>query len=362
MRPLTVDRDDRPAAPPRRQKSSPAAGGFLKGLFSKSGKKGKRKSNSRPKSEPRFAALSASALTALGNVSIRLGDRIGNAGNAVRKAKGRKARSTNRRPPAPGWRKPALICGGVLAAALLIAGISNFIIRENVIQASSDWIDAQQQALASALGLTVQEISVVGRNRTAAKDILRALDVKRGESLLAVDPEEARERLETLGWIEEASVMRRFPDELYIEIKERRPFARWQLDGRTGVIDRTGAVVSETEEAEFSYLPKVVGAGANTHAAELFDMLAQTPELFTRLQNAVRIRDRRWNLEFANKVTVLLPEKGTLQAWKELNRIQKKRDILDKGIVAIDLRASDRMYVRLTPETAKLRRTEGDET
>ncbi|TNE40845.1 MAG: FtsQ-type POTRA domain-containing protein [Alphaproteobacteria bacterium] len=359
MRPLTVDREDRVNGPARRRKTPSKSGGLFKGLFS--GPKKKSKSKAPSKSEPRFAAISASAFNAIGNISLRLGDRIGGTGKPKKSAT-RNTKSTARRRPAPSWRKPAIICLSVLAIAAVVAGVSNFVARTHLVQASSDWIDAQQQALASALGLTVQEISVVGRNRTAAKDILRALDVKRGESLLNVDPEAARERLETLGWIEQASVMRRFPDELYIEITERRPFARWQLDGRTGVIDRSGAVVSETEEAEFSYLPKVVGPGANVHAAELFDMLSQTPELFTRLQNAVRVRDRRWNLEFVNKVTVLLPEKGTLRAWKELNRVQQKRDILDKGIVAIDLRASDRMYVRLTPETAKLRRTEGNET
>ncbi|MEX0583965.1 MAG: cell division protein FtsQ/DivIB, partial [Sneathiella sp.] len=162
-------------------------------------------------------------------------------------------------------------------------------------------------------------------------------------------------------WIETASVMRRYPDEILIEITERRPYARWQIDGKTGVIDRTGVVVSEKDDEAFRYLPRVVGPGANAHAAELFDMLAQTPELFTRLANAVRIRDRRWNLEFENGVMVLLPEKGALQAWKQLYQIQNEQKILDKDVVAIDLRASDRTYVRLKEDSAKLRRLAGND-
>jgi cell division protein FtsQ len=273
-----------------------------------------------------------------------------------------KGKKTSRRKPAPGWRKPALIGGGVIIAAIIVGGVSNFMSEQKVIDQISHWIDDQQQALASGLGLTVQEISVVGRERTAAEDILRALDVERGESILAVDPNEARKRLETLGWIESASIMRLFPDELFIEIKERRPFARWQFHGQTGVIDRSGALVSKNEADKFNHLPKVVGDGANEHAAELFDMLSQTPKLFTRLKNAIRIRDRRWNLEFDDKVTVMLPESGAGKAWKQLDRMQQEKQVLNQELVAIDLRATDRMYVRLKPKDAALRREDGNET
>ncbi|MCF8468378.1 MAG: FtsQ-type POTRA domain-containing protein [Sneathiella sp.] len=345
MRPLTIDKEDR-VIPPVRSKKSSAKGMRRGGAL--------KKKASRQKAEPRFS--SRETLSRIGGLTVQFTDRVSAS------FKSDKPRRTGRRKPVPGWRKPALVCAGVLVAAALIGGLSNFLIREEVLQKSSEWIDEQQQKLASAFGLTVQEISIVGRDKASPDEILKVLDVKRGDSILGVDPEDARERLETLGWIESASVMRRFPDELFIEIKERRPYARWQIGGETGVIDRTGAVVTKKEKAEFRYLPKVVGPGANVHAAELFDMLSQTPELFTRLQNAVRIRDRRWNLEFDSNVTVLLPEKGALQAWRQLYQVQMEQDILDKDVVAVDLRASDRMYVRLNPEAAKLRRLAGNET
>ncbi|MEH6546529.1 MAG: cell division protein FtsQ/DivIB, partial [Sneathiella sp.] len=106
----------------------------------------------------------------------------------------------------------------------------------------------------------------------------------------------------------------------------------------------------------------VVGSGANEHAAELFDMLAQNPTLFTRLRNAVRVRDRRWNLEFDNDVSVLLPEENARQAWKQLAAMQNEKKLLDKGLIAIDLRAADRMYVRLKSDAAASRRADGEKT
>ncbi|MEX1037105.1 MAG: cell division protein FtsQ/DivIB [Sneathiella sp.] len=347
MRPITIDRNDR-VVPQARPRKSARKGGLFKALFG-----GSKKKPAKRKAEPRLS--SEGTFSRLGGMSVQITDRIS---ASFRQEKPRRG---GRRKPVPAWRKPALICGGVLLIAVIIGGVTNFIVRTEVVEKSAAWIDKQQQSLAEVFGLTVQEVSVIGRDKASGSDILKVLNVKRGDSILGVDPDAARERLETLGWIETASVMRRYPDEILIEITERRPYARWQIDGKTGVIDRTGVVVSEKDDAAFRYLPRVVGPGANAHAAELFDMLAQTPELFTRLANAVRIRDRRWNLEFENGVTVLLPEKGALQAWKQLYQIQNEQKILDKDVVAIDLRASDRTYVRLKEDSAKLRRLAGND-
>ncbi|MDF2367774.1 FtsQ-type POTRA domain-containing protein [Sneathiella sp.] len=351
MRPITIDKEDRviPSTAGSRKATS-KNGGLIKSL--RGG--GKKKKAAKRKTEPGFST--GAAFSRLGSMTVGITDRVS------APFRSEKSRRGGRRKPTPAWRKPAVICGGVLLVAIIIGGATNFIVRAELFEKSALWIDEQQQALAEVFGLTVQQISVVGRDKTSGDDILHVLDVDRGDSILGVDPEAARERLETLGWIESASVMRRYPDEIFVEITERRPYARWQIDGKTGVIDRTGALVSRKDEAAFRYLPKVVGVGANDHAAELFDMLAQTPELFTRLDSAVRIRDRRWNLEFKNDVLVLLPEKGASQAWKQLYQIQNEQKILDKDVVAIDLRGKDRMYVRLKDEAAKLRRLAGNDT
>ena len=58
----------------------------------------------------------------------------------------------------------------------------------------------------------------------------------------------------------------------------------------------------------------------------------------------------------------MLPENGAQQAWKQLYQMQEEKKILNNGLVSVDLRGDDRMYVRLKPEAAKLRRTKGNKT
>jgi len=243
-----------------------------------------------------------------------------------------------------------------------VGGLGFYIVQNSILEKAIAWMDTSTGEAVASLGLTVQEISVVGRERTSPKSLMNALAVARGENIFGFDPELARERIEQLGWVEHASVMRRFPDEIYVRIDERRPFARWQKNMKTAVIDRKGAVITYQESAEFQYLPKVVGKGANEDAAELFDMLAKTPTLFTRLHNAVRIRDRRWNLEFDTGVSVMLPEEGEQEAWQKLFEMQRTKKVLNKGVVAIDLRSDSKIYVRLRPDDALVRRKLGSET
>jgi len=276
-------------------------------------------------------------------------------------AKKKVTKTARRRPPGT-MRKiamPAAIC---LAIAVPVGSAGYYIVANSIVEKSANWVSDQVNDLVVASGLTVQEISVIGRERTSGKDMMEALAVARGDNILTFDPVLAQQRIEALGWVSEASVMRRFPDEIFVRISERRPFARWQEQGKTVVIDRSGAVVTRSKNKEFRYLPKVVGVRANQEAAELFDILAQSPTLFTRLHNAVRIRDRRWNLEFDNGVTVMMPEEGLRNAWTRLGEMHASQKILNKGILAIDLRSAQKTYVRLKSDDAEFRKVAGEKT
>ncbi len=301
-------------------------------------------------------------LSAILKAPVELYQSVRAAFSAGEKGKARSRKRTARRRQQPNWYRLALPTAIILAIALPVGAAGYYIVQNSVIERSVAWVNETTEVAVLGAGLSVQEVSVAGRERTERVDLMKALSVRRGDNILTFDPAEARQRVESLGWVETAAIMRRFPDEVFVRITERRPFARWQRDGKTAVIDRNGAVVSEKDSNEFRYLPKVVGKGANKDAAALFDVLAQAPTLFTRLDNAVRVRGRRWNLEFENGVTVLLPEQEAAVAWTKLDRLQTEKGILNKGVTSIDLRSKSKMYVRLKPDDAEFRRVAGKET
>ena len=52
--------------------------------------------------------------------------------------------------------------------------------------------------------------------------------MEEGEGILGLDLQRIRGRVERVGWVEEAKVVRLLPDTLVIAVKERRPVAVWQ--------------------------------------------------------------------------------------------------------------------------------------
>ena len=201
-------------------------------------------------------------------------------------------------------------------------------------------------------GLAIDEVYVEGRQRAPSGEIRSALGVARGDPILGVDAAAAKARLEALGWIAKATVERRLPDTLYVRIVERRPTALWQHNGKLNVVDMNGAVITGTDVGRFAHLPQIVGSGAARELPALLKVLARDPALSARISAAVWVGDRRWNLRFDDRIDVKMPEGSLAPVWQRLIELQQRVRVLDTDIVALDLRQSDRVVVRLHPDAA----------
>jgi cell division protein FtsQ len=254
----------------------------------------------------------------------------------------------------PRWMRRTVRAVG---AVVLAAGIAGGVVGQRQgwfvdagARASEIWTAAAGQS-----GLTVQAIELSGRKSMPLSVLRHAVNIERGDPILLVDLKALQGRLQGLGWISEARVERVLPGRLRVEIVEREPFARWQVNGQTRLIDKQGVVLELDDERPFRSLRRVVGAGAATQAADVIASLGREPALFNRVTDMVAVRERRWNVVFDNGVVVRLPEDGIDLAWSRLARAQADGAILDRDVVAIDLRAPDRMFVQITPEAAQIR-------
>jgi cell division protein FtsQ len=174
-----------------------------------------------------------------------------------------------------------------------------------------------------------------------------ALGVHKGDAILTYSLAEARTRLETINWVQSATLERRLPGTILVRLVERRPFAVWQTEGRFVLIDRDGNVVTDSDVAAFSgQLPLVVGVGAPQTAAALIDVLATQPALQARMTAAVRVGERRWNLRMDNGVDVMLPEGEEKRALARLAELQASHALLDRPLQVVDMRLPDRLVVR----------------
>ncbi len=200
-------------------------------------------------------------------------------------------------------------------------------------------------------GLAVHEIRVEGREFTPREALLTAIGTVPGDPILDFDPEAARARLLEIAWVRAAHVERRLPNLVLVRIEERQAFAIWQHEGRYSVIDRAGNEMASERFEAFGPLPFVVGAGANTAAAAMVDVLRASPTIAERVEALVRVSERRWNMRLHNGADVMLPEGHEAAAIARLAELHAQDRLLDRPLAIVDMRLPDRLVVRLPPET-----------
>jgi len=246
-------------------------------------------------------------------------------------------------------RRPTRVAGAVLGAgAVVFLGLG-----------AADQFDHGSRlsgallATTAAAGFTVQALDVEGRQMTTPDEILTAVNARRGAPIFGVNPAAAKLQLEALPWVRTAAVERQLPGRLFVKLTERKPLALWQRHGKMVLIDEDGVVVATEHLERYANLLLVVGDDAPKHAASLIEILGTQPDLMKKVQAAVWINDRRWNLKLDTGIDIELPEQDVADAWTHLAAIDRDHGLLARDIERVDLRLADRVVVKVTPEPAK---------
>lgn len=195
-------------------------------------------------------------------------------------------------------------------------------------------------------GYALSTLEVEGRKETPKDDIMLALGALKGDPILDIDLEAARQRIVDLPWVTSAVVERRLPGTLRVTLTEAEPLALWQKKGDFYLVSDTGDVLAVKDVARFGKLPVIVGEAAPQKAGDLFAMLALEPGLEKRVTAAVLVGNRRWNLRLDNGVDIKLPEVAAAAAWQKFAALERQHHLLDKDISIIDLRQDDKLVVR----------------
>ncbi len=202
-------------------------------------------------------------------------------------------------------------------------------------------------------GFGISEIHITGNRRTPYRQVLEVLAMKPGQSIFSADLWSAQNRLARLDWIASAEIHRRYPDAIYVNLVEKRPFALWQPpsdakgEAPITVVERNGRPITSHEVEKFRRLPKLVGAGAPAAAADLVDAVQAKRAIAARIAAYSRISQRRWNLILDDGVVVQLPETGWQKQLDALEHLIVDNAILERDVTEIDLRSPTHYFFLL---------------
>ena len=110
--------------------------------------------------------------------------------------------------------------------------------------------------------------------------------------------------------------------------------------------------------------PRVGGDDvADKAVPEALLILAAAEPILPRVRGLVRMGERRWDLVLDRGQRVLLPTDAPVKALERMIALDEAQDLLDRDVIAIDLRLQDRPVLRLAPfALGELRRARGIDT
>jgi cell division protein FtsQ len=205
-------------------------------------------------------------------------------------------------------------------------------------------------AVTSWTGFAVEHVKISGQSETSEVDVLDGLALGAFPSLLTLDLEAARERVEALPWVKQATLTKFFPDSLDVAIVEREPYALWQHDRVVSLIDETGRVITDRFGERYAGLPRVVGKGAAGKVGDYMALIAPYPEIAKRARAGVLVSGKRWTVVLDSGLQLMLPAADPQRALAAIAVLDREQAVLSREIAAIDLRMPGQFIVRLTDE------------
>ncbi|MCM8899863.1 FtsQ-type POTRA domain-containing protein [Caldicoprobacter algeriensis] len=107
----------------------------------------------------------------------------------------------------------------------------------------------------------VKKVTVTGNQNIKDDDIIRIAGIPIGQNIFKIDRKQIRERIESNPLLKVLSINFKYPDEVIINVKERKPVAAIPYLGSYVVVDIEGYVMEIYDNLEDMPYPLVQGLG-----------------------------------------------------------------------------------------------------
>lgn len=158
---------------------------------------------------------------------------------------------------------PRSMVGRVMGGLVVLGGLAGF--TAVLWEAQTLLLHDDRLVIASS-----SSIQITGNNHLTRPQLLSVFGEDVDRNILTVSLSDRRAQLESLPWVEHATVMRLLPNRVRVAIRERTPVAFVRQGGRIGLVDAKGVLLDLSPEVEadnhYSF-PVVTGISATEPAS-----------------------------------------------------------------------------------------------
>jgi cell division protein FtsQ len=103
-----------------------------------------------------------------------------------------------------------------------------------------------------------EQVEISGNHNVPRARVLELFAADRGRSVLRIPLDERRHQLESIPWVEQATVRRALPNKIEVEIAERKPIAFLRQASELALVDAHGVILERPLKGDFHF-PVVTG-------------------------------------------------------------------------------------------------------
>jgi len=168
----------------------------------------------------------------------------------------------------PAYRRWMLVAAGVLGAGFLSYQGARFLLFSPSVEYAGSY-----------------QVEISGNHFVSREAITDAFAPDLGKSILRVPLDARRKQIESIPWVEDATVERMLPDRIRVELVERSPVAFLRTGNELQLVDALGVILERPLEAGFHF-PVVSGFDETTTLADRQERMAAFVEFMKEIELA----------------------------------------------------------------------------
>ena len=201
--------------------------------------------------------------------------------------------------------------------------------------------------------MVLSEVWVKGKYNQNKNEILNAINLNIGDSILLVDLDLIRERINQLPWVFNSSVYLQSQGILQIDVLEYIPVAVYEFNNINYLIDINGNRIIQISSDDYIDLIRVIGKNALQNMDEIKLIVKKLKNYNLSLNKIERIGNRRWNIYFSEGLYVKLPSENPQSALLRLEKFLSTYDVKSDKLAFIDLRLLDTLTFKLKDQLSE---------
>lgn len=198
----------------------------------------------------------------------------------------------------------------------------------------------------SLLQFPIQEVKVIGANHINHQQMQQLLRPFVSKGFFGVEVEEIKEKILQISWVSHVSVRRIWPNQVWINIAEKKPVARWNKDS---LLTSVGDLFIPREGEPSDDLPQFIGPdGKQIYILEYYNRINNLlSPLHFKIARLEFTPSHIWNITLNNGMKLTLDHKDFLTRFRHFVKVYP-RIIGNRAaeIEYIDLRYSNGVAVR----------------